>query len=1223
MNIWKILNIEKTTDKKLIKKAYHEKLKLTKPEENEKGFMELREAYEKALEYAEGYLYDEYEDADEYDESDVYIYENVDYFEEISEEEQQVSDWWKRVLEIYENYQTRIDVSCWKTLLYNDIPCQVKYYSRCRSMLQYKIVNRNSDWYLPDEVNRLLDDFFDYLGNEVQRSKNDHTEESRWLNKRMKLNENIEFGKLKLTGPVESGAIGRFLKEYTVLVSSIGQSELGKDFEQLRLLQLRYENTAIAYGPYECLHAALQMGQSGQDGTAEVIADLKERFGETAEVQLLEAEYCLYQGKIARAKELLKLLYPQIPPKSYPFAYQMAVCCKSAGMYYEAYQLVKYLTWLRPEPFLFEMADEICDLLETEYEAKEQVTDWDRIAMCRVYLRSSREQEAAKLIEQITSQTKSADSSEAAFSYEYHMARCLCCFNEDEVAEVVPDYEFVKKYPKAQLNVMQRMEWEELQARYLYEQKAYTESIAKCNEILQEYPISYPILLLRSYVDYSYGQYKESMSREHSVGCRKDYKDLDYLISLKPDRVETRLLSAAVMRQPGGNNTNFIVIWYQEALKELEVIKEERPEEYEYCRLKLLCWKKLSTNKKEDYAEVIEGWTKFWTKVMHHPVKTAAKSKYYLMDLQEIYYEAVRTVRSYYCGNSEKRASYLALMEGMQESKYNQPEKYINYARLYLNIGQHNKAETYGLAVFEAARTDIEKSNAADILFSIYNETANVSKAENLMNRLESRESQLAYSEAVAKMHLLKVLKVANYKRAIELLEFVRRESTLTMDGYMMLGMSYKQTNQFEKAKQIYEEAILYVTKCGDLRDNWDDCNFYSELYHLHKKAGKWEEAIRYLNLRDKYTQNDFLKGCYARDYADVYRELLAPYVENGDIDTVESMCKKAPKRCQPYLYYSIATACYNCVNQENSNDKDCTELIEKAIENYKRDISEGECFCASYGALAKLYSRVNDKVAEETILQEGVETAIRNQATADYWGNCNLYEELGYFYYKSFQWRKALDYYELWKKYGENVTELAYARQVAAAYFQFGDFEEAYRLFKCWEESDENVCAKGSLAMSAFGIEEYELAKKHYREYIDENESMWLACLIRIVHCDYMESGQIASDLYHQFEEEYFARQEKLPKDMDDFYYALEDLAWAAGYQDKAEEYNKKAKAVVAENNDSENEDNEQYYCLWRHMYKKEYEAAYQHLVATEYHNGDGEAKAIWQWLRKELRKY
>lgn len=705
MNIWKLLNIEQTTDKKLIKKAYHRKLKLTKPEEDEKGFMELRDAYEKALEYAEDCFYEEYEDvdADEYGENEAYIYENGDSTVEISEEEQQISAWWKRVLEIYENYQTRIDVSCWKTLLYHDIPCQVKYYSRCRNILRYSIVNRNSDWYLPDEVNKLLNDFFDYLGNEVQRAKNDHTEEYRWLNKRMKLNENIEFGKLKLTGPVESGAIDRFLKEYTVLVSSIGQSELEKDLEQLKLLQLRYENTAIAYAPYECLYAALQMGQSGQINMAGVIADLKERFGEVAEVQLLEAEYWLYQKKVAQAKELLKLLYSKIPSKSYPFAYQMAVCCKSAGMYYEAYQLVKYLTWLRPEPFLFEMADEICNLLETEFEAKEQVTDWDWIAMCRVYLRSNREQEAADIIEQVTSQPDESDNLDNVFSYEYHMARCLCCFNEDEVVEIVPDYEFLKKYPKTQLNVMQRMEWEELQARYLYEQKAYTESIAKCNEILQEYPISYPVLLLRSYVDYSYGQYKESMNREHTVGCQKDYKDLDYLISIKPDRVEARLLSAAVMRQPAGDFTNLIVIWYQKALEELEVIKEQRPEEYEYCRLKLLCNQKISTNKKEDYTEVIEGWRRFWTKVMIQPVKTAAKSKYYLMDLREKYAEAVNFVRSYYYdNNSERRMAYFALMEGLQESKYNCPEKYIDYAELYQNIGQYDKAEKYGLELFEA-----------------------------------------------------------------------------------------------------------------------------------------------------------------------------------------------------------------------------------------------------------------------------------------------------------------------------------------------------------------------------------------------------------------------------------------------------------------------------------------------------------------------------------------
>lgn len=53
MNIWKILDIEPTTDKKTIRKAYAAKTKEIHPEEKPEEFKELHEAYQAALGYAD------------------------------------------------------------------------------------------------------------------------------------------------------------------------------------------------------------------------------------------------------------------------------------------------------------------------------------------------------------------------------------------------------------------------------------------------------------------------------------------------------------------------------------------------------------------------------------------------------------------------------------------------------------------------------------------------------------------------------------------------------------------------------------------------------------------------------------------------------------------------------------------------------------------------------------------------------------------------------------------------------------------------------------------------------------------------------------------------------------------------------------------------------------------------------------------------------------------
>ena len=52
MKIWEILNIEKTTDKSKIRRAYAEQPKVYHPEREPEKFQRLYKAYQEALDYA-------------------------------------------------------------------------------------------------------------------------------------------------------------------------------------------------------------------------------------------------------------------------------------------------------------------------------------------------------------------------------------------------------------------------------------------------------------------------------------------------------------------------------------------------------------------------------------------------------------------------------------------------------------------------------------------------------------------------------------------------------------------------------------------------------------------------------------------------------------------------------------------------------------------------------------------------------------------------------------------------------------------------------------------------------------------------------------------------------------------------------------------------------------------------------------------------------------------
>lgn len=146
--IWKILEIEKTRDEEVIKKAYREKLRLVNPEDDQEGFKELRRAYEEAMEYAAvGDLQDD---------------ENQ---EEFAGQKNEVDLWIDKVDEIYKDIKTRIDESKWKAL-FRDSVCEGldTEIEAAEKLLVYFMSHSN----MPQNIWQLVDKRFGYIENMEQ-----------------------------------------------------------------------------------------------------------------------------------------------------------------------------------------------------------------------------------------------------------------------------------------------------------------------------------------------------------------------------------------------------------------------------------------------------------------------------------------------------------------------------------------------------------------------------------------------------------------------------------------------------------------------------------------------------------------------------------------------------------------------------------------------------------------------------------------------------------------------------------------------------------------------------------------------------------------------------------------------------------------------------------------------------------------------------------------------
>lgn len=146
--IWKVLGIEETVDENEIRQAYREKLSGVNPEEDQAGFMRLREAYEQAIEYARGQeeQSDDMEELKNGSEVDRFIY---------------------RIYKIYEDIETRKNPVKWQEAFTDDI-CD----GLDSDVPEQLLVFIMSHHYMPMEVWKAIDDKFHYMDDlEVLKEK--------------------------------------------------------------------------------------------------------------------------------------------------------------------------------------------------------------------------------------------------------------------------------------------------------------------------------------------------------------------------------------------------------------------------------------------------------------------------------------------------------------------------------------------------------------------------------------------------------------------------------------------------------------------------------------------------------------------------------------------------------------------------------------------------------------------------------------------------------------------------------------------------------------------------------------------------------------------------------------------------------------------------------------------------------------------------------------------
>ena len=863
MNFWKTLGIKKTTEKSEIKKAYRAKLKKNRPDEDEAGFIKLREAYEYALEYAENNYEEVYEDAFEEDYFDNYEdYEESEVFEpEIDE----YTEWNIKLVELWGDLEKKYNPECWRELLYEGAPYKLKYYEIAREKIKNLVYKNTRDLaFLPVSVHKVIDGFFHFSDVDEVCIHLEKPKQQKWINEITRISASIILSKLHKD--VNPETVDDLLSKYYLDI-----------YEVICERKVNFlDDIELKYLPLETIKISRAFDKYSEDEFRMAIDNLKAEYGEDIEIDLMMAERMIFNGE--NPKMLVEGLYEKLPEADLAFTYRLMNCCIAVGMYYESYMLVKHIHWMFECRGMNLKAEEISNIIESGYKG---ISDTEHIQMCRMYLRSDRKKEAVEILEKV----KETDS------WEYHMARTLAYFNENDITPGIESYEILANYPKEDLHFLQKLEWEELQGRYYFENKEYEKCLDKCRDLLKRYPESYPIMILRAYAD---------KALNHAYG---NYEIMCDLWRVYGERSEVSFHVAQVFAD------DYCI---KDARNVIEDIADKYEIQFRYLELRLF---------NGTTAELKKEWMDFLNYIASKKFKIDVKSKYGLLDLETILRQSTRGVH----WENQERGKYKEAITKIYKL-YNF-DTFLYYYLLLDDKKMLIEAQKYISDV-----TDIEKNK--DILSELvgtYAMNGMFDEVDNIINKIDNREVLLSlYSRVVTYCRYTE-----NYEKGVYYALEFGDDMVSMYSADILIEMSTCYHFMGKKDPIYYEKSIDAANKLFSIwgKHYTDGANQspYVYLAYSYAELGQVDKAMESLDFLYKYAENNYYRYDYNTFAFVMYLKARMPekafeYVikaENGEYLQIY-------KKELGYMMMGYYEEAYNNLLikiEDEGDDEDCGDL--------------------------------------------------------------------------------------------------------------------------------------------------------------------------------------------------------------------------------------------------------------------------------------------------------
>ena len=1034
MNIWKTLGIEKTADEKAVKKAYRQKLKVTRPDDNEKAFIKLRQAYEEALEYVndntfyeENYEedYDFYEEANEEPCEDAELskesYEgdfeshNIydgDYEELVSKEA--LLDQWTKALMTFISDKNKIsDGYAMREFLKEGIAYKLKFYEKCRNIV-IEILLMGRKVYVSREVWAELDSFFKLSVDDRVIKNAANIEQLRQRNHIIKYNGEVDF---KAFGQGNSKDIQGFITAYVEFMDELIEGEREEETEEiLGDWEEELDYYEAGYVPYESVKLAIRFCRLSDEEIEVKLSEIEKNYGKSVYTELLNAQYAIYKNNNAKALEILMNIYREMDEKNYYLTYQLAICFRKLKRLYESYLLIKHLTWLKPNNLIVNMAQDLYEEVTKEYDRKiaenESIYDMEHILMARLYIRTYNVHKLAiKLLDNVKKPSEN--------EWEYNVTKAFALLEIYEGANANENLERLESFDISQLSPIDRLELKELKARMLYDAGKYKECIAKCNELLEEYPIAYPIIMLRIYADKNWKSY---------IKLDFQYYDALWINQIMSNRPEAAIILAYLNGMIGRD--------HKLAVKYLEKYKDLCEVEYRYHKI---------YGDELSIGERVEELVNICEYIRDNEVGMPdALPMVFGYGIKNIYTEALDEIEEFSYYQVYKSREYYKIMESLKDTKHNNFSKYQNMMLLYLKSGQADKAklEDYSIDYDEFYKETKATHNQCVIQSMMLDEA--YEELEEVINKIDfdkmPYENKSWLYQDIA-YYYSKIYDGENaLKWRIKRLELLKKEHRVQLFVYDSLFQVYasyiKDKDKLEDAIRLFEELISAYGKYTKLESA---SSIYMYVGEIYAKLGDVDKAIEAIDNMKKYSKDKTSKFKYhyglfriydiVEDFEKAYEHIVLYEKENPD-------AKEGMKRfILLWKMEKFSEASDTILSLDHViGDGKCSDYM--MVNAYCR-FFENMCFDVDY--LNEIYDKTTMLMDEYEEARDGDNYLVMAEVCM-YLGKQEEYEKY-YRLFDEFEWsskfEKAISLYRM--KIGERIFK--------------GEYKEAYEYILSMDE--------------------------------------------------------------------------------------------------------------------------------------------------------------------------